>query len=171
MVLHWALTLYKSRIISRYTRPYPYKTIKSQSQNQNLPTKPNPFVCPTRQFPLSPPPPPPVASRRQLAEIRFVGNSNTTPSPFLPPHRPSFRFCFSSIIMEKKRKSIATSLDEVDRTMHSTFCTAANCLSQLYSQAMNQQKLSFLSGERHGLVTNLPIISCYMFPDLISFPP
>lgn len=54
--------------------------------------------------------------------------------------------------MGKKRKSLATSLDEVDRTMYSTFCSAANSLSQLYTQAMNQQKLSFLSGERHGMV-------------------
>ncbi|KAF3651818.1 hypothetical protein CQW23_28636 [Capsicum baccatum] len=53
--------------------------------------------------------------------------------------------------MGKKRKSLATSLDEVDRTMYSTFCSAANSLSQLYTQAMNQQKLSFLSGERHGM--------------------
>ncbi|KAI7737075.1 hypothetical protein M8C21_008771 [Ambrosia artemisiifolia] len=53
--------------------------------------------------------------------------------------------------MAKKRKSVATSLDEVDRTMHSTFCSAANSLSQLYSQAMAHQKLSFLSGERHAL--------------------
>ncbi|KAF5779948.1 hypothetical protein HanRHA438_Chr11g0480531 [Helianthus annuus] len=57
--------------------------------------------------------------------------------------------------MAKKRKSLATSLDEVDRTMHSTFCSAANSLSQLYSQAMSHQKLSFLSGERHGLVEKL----------------
>ncbi|XP_028111345.1 uncharacterized protein LOC114309739 isoform X1 [Camellia sinensis] len=54
--------------------------------------------------------------------------------------------------MGKKRKSVATSLDEVDRTMYSTFCSAANSLSQLYTQAMNQQKLSFQAGERHGLV-------------------
>uniref|UniRef100_A0A5B7ABT5 Holocarboxylase synthetase n=1 Tax=Davidia involucrata TaxID=16924 RepID=A0A5B7ABT5_DAVIN len=53
--------------------------------------------------------------------------------------------------MGKKRKSVATSLDEVDRTMYSTFCSAANSLSQLYSQAMNQQKPSFQAGERHGL--------------------
>ncbi|CAI9301747.1 unnamed protein product [Lactuca saligna] len=53
--------------------------------------------------------------------------------------------------MAKKRKSLATSLDEVDRTMYSTFCSAANSLSQLYSQALSHQKLSFLSGERHGL--------------------
>lgn len=46
---------------------------------------------------------------------------------------------------------MATSLDEVDRTMYSTFCSAANSLSQLYTQAMNQQKLSFQTGERHGL--------------------
>ncbi|KAI8531572.1 hypothetical protein RHMOL_Rhmol11G0147100 [Rhododendron molle] len=53
--------------------------------------------------------------------------------------------------MGKKRKSVATSLDEVDRTMYSTFCGAANSLSQLYTQAMNQQKLTLQAGERHGL--------------------
>lgn len=53
--------------------------------------------------------------------------------------------------MGKKRKSIATSLDEVDRTMYASFCSAANSLSQLYTQAMNHQKLSFQAGERHGL--------------------
>lgn len=53
--------------------------------------------------------------------------------------------------MGKKRKSIASSLDEVDRTMYASFCTAANSLSHLYTQAMNQQKLSFQAGERHGL--------------------
>ncbi|KAL6962539.1 hypothetical protein U1Q18_037497 [Sarracenia purpurea var. burkii] len=53
--------------------------------------------------------------------------------------------------MGKKRKSVATSLEEVDRTMYSTFCSAANSLSQLYTQAMNQQKLTFHAGERHGL--------------------
>lgn len=47
---------------------------------------------------------------------------------------------------------MATSLDEVDRSMYSTFCGAANSLSQLYTQAMNHQKLSFQAGERHGLV-------------------
>ncbi|WCJ43313.1 hypothetical protein M5689_024061 [Euphorbia peplus] len=53
--------------------------------------------------------------------------------------------------MGKKRKSIATSLDEVDRTMYASFCSAANSLSQLYTQSMNHQKLSFQAGERHGL--------------------
>ncbi|XWS21814.1 hypothetical protein CRYUN_Cryun30bG0087400 [Craigia yunnanensis] len=53
--------------------------------------------------------------------------------------------------MGKKRKSIATSLDEVDRTMYASFCCAANSLSQLYTQAMNQQKLSFQAGKRHSL--------------------
>ncbi|XP_054821838.1 uncharacterized protein LOC129320415 [Prosopis cineraria] len=56
-----------------------------------------------------------------------------------------------SIPMAKKRKSVATRLDEVDRTMYSTFCSAANSLSHLYTQAMNQQKLSFQAGERHSL--------------------
>ncbi|XP_047322644.1 uncharacterized protein LOC124926460 [Impatiens glandulifera] len=53
--------------------------------------------------------------------------------------------------MGKKRKSVATSLDEIDRTMYSAFCSAANSLSQLYTQAMHQQKLTFQAGERHGL--------------------
>ncbi|KAJ0041198.1 hypothetical protein Pint_27031 [Pistacia integerrima] len=53
--------------------------------------------------------------------------------------------------MAKKRKSDATRLDEVDRTMYTTFCSAANSLSQLYSQAMNHQRLSFQAGERHAL--------------------
>ncbi|KAK4740169.1 hypothetical protein R3W88_003866 [Solanum pinnatisectum] len=59
--------------------------------------------------------------------------------------------------MGKKRKSLASSLDEVDRTMYSTFCSAANSLSQLYTQAMNQQKLSFLSCERHGMVLKFEV--------------
>ncbi|XP_068323502.1 uncharacterized protein [Pyrus communis] len=53
--------------------------------------------------------------------------------------------------MGKKRKSIASSLDEVDRSMYTSFCSAANSLSQLYTQAMNHQKLSFQAGERHAL--------------------
>ncbi|KAF6157831.1 hypothetical protein GIB67_003731 [Kingdonia uniflora] len=53
--------------------------------------------------------------------------------------------------MAKKRKSDATRLDEVDRTVYKTFCGAANSLSQLYSQAMNQQKHAFQAGERHSL--------------------
>ncbi|KAH0654066.1 hypothetical protein KY289_031744 [Solanum tuberosum] len=59
--------------------------------------------------------------------------------------------------MGKKRKSLASSLDEVDRTMYLTFYSAANSLSQLYTQAMNQQKLSFLSDERHGMVLKFEI--------------
>lgn len=53
--------------------------------------------------------------------------------------------------MAKKRKSIATTLDEVDRTMYASFCSAANSLSQLHMQALNHQKLSFQAGQRHGL--------------------
>ncbi|XP_045820835.1 uncharacterized protein LOC123913940 [Trifolium pratense] len=53
--------------------------------------------------------------------------------------------------MAKKRKSVESRLDEVDRTMYSTFCTTANSLSHLYTHAMNQQKLSFQAGERHAL--------------------
>ncbi|GMI98071.1 hypothetical protein like AT4G09830 [Hibiscus trionum] len=53
--------------------------------------------------------------------------------------------------MSKKRKSDATRLDEMDRSMYNTFCSAANSLSQLYSQAMSHQRISFQAGERHAL--------------------
>ncbi|KAH9331008.1 hypothetical protein KI387_003116, partial [Taxus chinensis] len=53
--------------------------------------------------------------------------------------------------MAKKRKSENTGLDEVEKTMYTTFCSAANSLSHLYTQAQNQQKLAFHAGERHGL--------------------
>ncbi|KAK2366751.1 hypothetical protein QL285_080098 [Trifolium repens] len=53
--------------------------------------------------------------------------------------------------MAKKRKSTATSLDEVDRTMYDSFRTTANSISQLYTHAMNHQKLSFHAGERNAL--------------------
>ncbi|XP_057502197.1 uncharacterized protein LOC130785997 [Actinidia eriantha] len=52
--------------------------------------------------------------------------------------------------MAKKRKS-DTRLDEVDRSMYNSFCTAANSLSQLYTHSMNQQQLSFHAGQRHAL--------------------
>lgn len=55
--------------------------------------------------------------------------------------------------MAKKRKSDATRLDEVDRGMYTTFCSAANSISQLYTHAMHQQRLSFQAGERHSLVS------------------
>lgn len=68
--------------------------------------------------------------------------------------------------MAKKRKSIATTLDEVDRTMYASFCSAANSLSQLHMQALNHQKLSFQAGQRHGLV----ILDYYSFHFQLSKP-
>ncbi|KAL1215446.1 hypothetical protein V5N11_021873 [Cardamine amara subsp. amara] len=53
--------------------------------------------------------------------------------------------------MGKKRKSEATRLDEVDRTMYGAFRGAANSLSQLYTHAMNHQRVSFLAGERRSI--------------------
>lgn len=53
--------------------------------------------------------------------------------------------------MGKKRKSIATSLDEVDRTIYASFSSAANSLSHLYTLSMSHQKLSFQAGQRHSL--------------------
>ncbi|KAJ3671105.1 hypothetical protein LUZ60_008531 [Juncus effusus] len=54
--------------------------------------------------------------------------------------------------MGRKRKNEAVSrLDEADRTLYTAFRGAANALSQLYTQSMSQQKLSFQAGERHAL--------------------
>ncbi|KAJ4897243.1 Uncharacterized protein Rs2_24037 [Raphanus sativus] len=54
--------------------------------------------------------------------------------------------------MVKRRKSDASRrLDEVDRSMYGAFRGAANSLSQLYTHAMNHQRVSFLAGERRGL--------------------
>nr|GMD88726.1 Ubiquitin-like modifier-activating enzyme [Ipomoea batatas] len=66
--------------------------------------------------------------------------------------------------MAKKRKSLTMSLDEVDRTMYSSFCSAANSLSQLYTQSMNQQKLSFQAGEREGLVFMRSLVLADTYP-------
>ena len=71
--------------------------------------------------------------------------------------------------MAKKRKSAATSLDEVDRTMYASFCSAANSLSQLYTQAMNHQKLSFQAGERQGLVRILSLFLSLSLSLSLSF--
>ena len=60
--------------------------------------------------------------------------------------------------MVKKRKSDASRLDEVDRTMYGAFRGAANSLSQLYTHAMNHQRVSFLAGERRGLVCPLSLL-------------
>ncbi|KAI3981554.1 hypothetical protein MKX01_007474 [Papaver californicum] len=76
----------------------------------------------------------------------------------------------------KKRKSDASRLDEVDRTMYTSFCNAANSLSQLYTQAMNQQKLSFQAGERHAqeklyqwIVRQHEEGSRVMTPDILNY--
>ncbi|CAM8986582.1 hypothetical protein QQ045_007257 [Rhodiola kirilowii] len=53
--------------------------------------------------------------------------------------------------MAKKRKADASRLDEVDRNLYANFRSAANALSQLYSQTVTQQRLSFESGQRHAL--------------------
>ncbi|PIA59940.1 hypothetical protein AQUCO_00400662v1 [Aquilegia coerulea] len=54
--------------------------------------------------------------------------------------------------MGKKRKSeTSTALNEIDRSIYSSFSSAASSLSQLYSQSVNQHKLAFQAGERHAL--------------------
>jgi hypothetical protein len=54
--------------------------------------------------------------------------------------------------MMKKRKSEYSGLDEVEKTLHTSFCTAANSISHLYTQAQHQQKHAFQAGERHAVV-------------------
>lgn len=71
------------------------------------------------------------------------------------------------IKMAKKRKSDATRLDEFDRSLYTSFCSAANSLSQLYTQAMNHQRLSFQAGERHALVRSLTLFFFFFFFSLI----
>jgi hypothetical protein len=62
--------------------------------------------------------------------------------------------CASSVTeMPKKRKSEYSGLDEVEKTLHTSFCTAANSISHLYTQAQQQQKQSFHAGERHAVVS------------------
>ncbi|KAJ8499478.1 hypothetical protein OPV22_010030 [Ensete ventricosum] len=51
----------------------------------------------------------------------------------------------------KQKTEEATPLDEPDRTLYSTFRGAANSLSQLYTQSVHHQALSFHAGERHAL--------------------
>ncbi|KAL5052905.1 hypothetical protein RYX36_033587 [Vicia faba] len=53
--------------------------------------------------------------------------------------------------MGKKRKSSATCLYKVDRTMYDSFCTTENSISQVYTHSMNHQKLSFHADERNTL--------------------
>eukprot|EP00850_Spirogloea_muscicola_P009479 SM000053S17436 [mRNA] locus=s53:289053:290080:- [translate_table: standard] len=53
--------------------------------------------------------------------------------------------------MAKKRKSEAARLDEAERTLYSSFCAAANSVSQLYTQAQAQQRVAFQAGQRSAL--------------------
>ncbi|KMZ59708.1 Holocarboxylase synthetase [Zostera marina] len=54
--------------------------------------------------------------------------------------------------MGKRRRSAADfRLEEAERTMYTSFSSAANSLSHLYTDAMNQQKLSFVAGERNAM--------------------
>ena len=54
--------------------------------------------------------------------------------------------------MGKKRKSEYAGLEEVEKTMYSTFSTAANAISQLYSQSINQQRRAYNAGSRASTV-------------------
>ncbi|RVW55047.1 hypothetical protein CK203_067034 [Vitis vinifera] len=103
-----------------------------------------------------------------IGKVMAVGSIKTSPTHcnFRNPsqfqiEKPSSEASRVPISMAKKRKSDATRLDEVDRTMYTSFCSAANSLSQLYTQAMNQQRLSFQAGERHALGFLSNVQGCY----------
>ena len=49
----------------------------------------------------------------------------------------------------KKRKAEPNGLDEMDRQLYTTFRTAANSISSLYTSSLNLQKRAFNSGARH----------------------
>eukprot|EP00243_Klebsormidium_subtile_P009466 TRINITY_DN473_c0_g1_i1.p1 TRINITY_DN473_c0_g1~~TRINITY_DN473_c0_g1_i1.p1 ORF type:complete len:152 (-),score=21.82 TRINITY_DN473_c0_g1_i1:968-1423(-) len=53
--------------------------------------------------------------------------------------------------MGKKRKAETSGMEEVEKGLYSSFCAAANSISQLYTQAQNQQRLSFAAGQRHAM--------------------
>ncbi len=68
------------------------------------------------------------------------------------PRRITVVVLLHSRKMVKKRKSEYSGLDEVEKTLHTSFCTAANSISHLYTQAQHQQKHAFQAGERHAVV-------------------
>lgn len=51
----------------------------------------------------------------------------------------------------KKRRSEGGGLEDVERSLHSSFCAAANSISHLYTQAQTQHKIAFQTGQRHAL--------------------
>lgn len=53
--------------------------------------------------------------------------------------------------MTKKRK--AESSLEVERNLHSSFVTAANSISQLFTQAIQQHKKAQVDGAQQALVS------------------
>ncbi|KAH7298933.1 hypothetical protein KP509_25G065100 [Ceratopteris richardii] len=51
----------------------------------------------------------------------------------------------------KKRRIDGCAFEEVERNLHSSFCPAANSISQLYTHAQNQNKIAFNAGQRDAL--------------------
>eukprot|EP00250_Pteridium_aquilinum_P001427 c11623_g1_i1 orf=87-473(+) len=51
----------------------------------------------------------------------------------------------------KKRRSEGGGLEDVERSLHTSFCAAANSISHLYTQAQNQHKIAFQAGQKHAL--------------------
>lgn len=54
--------------------------------------------------------------------------------------------------MAQKSKMDITVVDENDKELFTNFHNAANNLSLLYTEAVNQQKTAFEGGQKHSLV-------------------
>uniref|UniRef100_A0A1D1YJV3 Elongation factor G 1 n=1 Tax=Anthurium amnicola TaxID=1678845 RepID=A0A1D1YJV3_9ARAE len=53
--------------------------------------------------------------------------------------------------MAKRKKPQESVLEELDRTVFQNFTAAANSISQLYTSAEVQRRITFHAGEQHGL--------------------
>eukprot|EP00249_Psilotum_nudum_P016475 c25842_g3_i1 orf=624-1037(-) len=51
----------------------------------------------------------------------------------------------------KKRRSESSGLEDVERSLHTSFCAAANSISQLYTQSQHQHRIAFQAGQRQSL--------------------
>ncbi|KAH7433519.1 hypothetical protein KP509_07G073100 [Ceratopteris richardii] len=51
----------------------------------------------------------------------------------------------------RKRRPEGRGMEDVEISLHTSFCAAANSVSHLYTQAQNQNKIAFQAGQRYAL--------------------
>lgn len=168
-----------ARPIKRHTRKRVLSSARSAS-----PAGPRPHLSPSSGRLREPKPrhEPPSRKRTGASSSRYIctstrgkrGKQNSigsasnpqTLSSLFPSSIRAASSAAAAAMARKRKTDAAPRLDEADRTLYSTFCGAANSLSQLYTQAMAQQKLSFQAGERHALVRTPSPVSCLPPPFL-----